>query len=82
MNTGSCLAVNLNSNIDYFGNTVNLGAKIQAVAGAGQIGFTQSVADDSEVKKFLQESKLPVEKVDFEMKWAKKTIPVYRVEVK
>jgi class 3 adenylate cyclase len=82
MNTGSCLAVNLNSNIDYFGNTVNLGAKIQAVAGAGQIGFTQSVADDTEVKKFLQESKLSVEKVDFEMKWAKKTIPVYRVEVK
>ncbi|HEY5038249.1 MAG TPA: DUF5939 domain-containing protein, partial [bacterium] len=43
MNTGSCLAVNLNSNIDYFGNTVNLGAKIQAVAGAGEIGFTESV---------------------------------------
>ncbi len=81
MNTGSCLAVNLNSNIDYFGNTVNLGAKIQAVAGAGQIGFTQSVADDPEVKKFLQESKLPVEKVDFEMKWARKTISVYRIEI-
>jgi hypothetical protein len=72
MNTGSCLAVNLNSNIDYFGNTVNLGAKI---------GFTQSVADDPEVKKFLQESKLPVEKVDFEMKWARKTISVYRIEI-
>ena len=81
MNTGSCLAVNLNSNIDYFGNTVNLGAKIQAVAGAGQIGITQSVADDPEVKKFLQESKLPVEKVDFEMKWARKTISVYRIEI-
>ena len=56
--------------------------KIQAVAGAGQIGFTQSVADDPEVQKFLAEGKLPPEKLDFEMKWAKKTIPVYRIEVK
>ncbi len=82
LNSGSCLAVNLNSNIDYFGNTVNLSAKIQSTSNAGQIGFTESVANDAEVRKYLQESKLPVEKLDFEMKWAKKTIPVYRVEVK
>ena len=82
LNTGSCLAVNLNSNIDYFGNTVNLGAKIQSMAGAGQVGFTESVYGDPDVRKFLEERKLLVEKIDFEMKWAKKTIPVYRVEVR
>ena len=82
LNTGSCLAVNLNSNIDYFGNTVNLGAKIQSIAGAGQIGFTESVYADSDVRKFLEENKLSVEKLNFEMKWAKKTTSVYRVEVK
>jgi class 3 adenylate cyclase len=82
LNSGSCLAVNLNSNIDYFGNTVNLSAKIQSTSNAGQIGFTQAVADDQEVKQYLQDNKLPPEKVDFEMKWAKKTIPVYRVDVK
>ena len=82
LNSGSCLAVNLNSEIDYFGNTVNLAAKIQAVAGAGEIGFTESVYTDAEVKQLLEERRLPVETVDFEMKWAKRTIPVYRVEVK
>jgi len=82
LNSGSCLAVNLNSNIDYFWNTVNLSAKIQSTSNAGQIGFTQSVADDAEVKNFLGENRLPAQKLDFEMKWAKKTIPVYRVEVK
>ncbi len=82
LNTGSCLAVNLNSNIDYFGNTVNLSAKIQAVAGAGQVGFTEGVYHDPEVRKYLEAEKLPVEKLDFEMKWAKKTLPVYRVEIK
>lgn len=82
LNTGSCLAVNLDSLIDYFGNTVNLAAKIQAVAGAGQIAFTQAVLDDPEVGKLLKDEGLAVEKLDFEMKWAKRTIPVYRVEVK
>jgi class 3 adenylate cyclase len=82
LNSGSCLAVNLNSNIDYFGNTVNLAAKIQSIAEAGQIGFTQSVLNDSETVSFLQEQDLPYEKLDYETKWAKKIIPVYRVDVK
>ena len=82
LNSGSCLAVNLNSNIDYFGNTVNLSAKIQSVAGAGQVGFTEGILADPEVKSYLKEKNLTPEKLDFEMKWAKKTIPVYRVEVK
>jgi class 3 adenylate cyclase len=82
LNSGSCLAVNLNSNIDYFGNTVNLAAKIQSIADAGQVGFTQSVLNDAEIVPFLKEQGLPLEKLDYETKWAKKIIPVYRVDVK
>ncbi len=82
LNSGSCLAVNLNSNIDYFGNTVNFAAKIQSIAEAGQIGFTESVFNDSEIVPYLQEQGLPFEKIGFETKWAKRTVPVYRVEVK
>jgi class 3 adenylate cyclase len=37
INTGPCIAVRLNSNLDYFGNAVNLAAKLQAVVDAGQI---------------------------------------------
>ena len=36
---GRGLAVRLDSNIDYFGNTVNYAAKIQSVAGAGEVVF-------------------------------------------
>ena len=82
LNTGSCLAVNLNSSIDYFGNTVNLAAKIQSIANAGQIGFTEVVLNDPEVKGLFDAKGLKPEKLDFEMKWAKRTIPAYRVEVK
>jgi class 3 adenylate cyclase len=81
LNTGSCLAVNLNSNIDYFGNTVNLAAKIQAVAGAGEIAFTENVLKDPDLQKLIQDEKIPLEKLDFEMKWSKRTIPVYRMGI-
>ncbi len=82
LNSGSCLAVNLNSNIDYFGNTVNFAAKIQSIADAGQIGFTESVFNENEILPYLREQNLSCEKLGFETKWAKRTVPVYRVEVK
>ena len=82
LNTGSCLAVNLNSSIDYFGNTVNLAAKIQSAAGAGQIAFTESVLADPALEKYIRENRIEVENLDFEMKWSKRTIPLYRIEVK
>ena len=37
---GVCLAVRLESNIDYFGNAVNFAAKMQGSAGAGEIVFS------------------------------------------
>ena len=42
LNTGSCIAVRLNANIDYFGSAVNLAAKLQALAEAGQIALSAS----------------------------------------
>jgi class 3 adenylate cyclase len=81
LNTGSCLAVNLNSAIDYFGNTVNLGAKIQSIAEAGQIGFTEDYYQTPSVRSFLKERRLVPEKLYFTQKWSGKTIPVYRVNV-
>ncbi len=38
---GPVIAVHLNTGIDYFGNTVNYAAKIQAVAGAGEIALSE-----------------------------------------
>ncbi len=81
LHTGPCLAVNFDNNIDYFGNTVNLTAKIQSIAEAGQIGFTQKVFQDKEVVEILQKKNLLCQEIDFEQKWSKKIIPVYRVDV-
>jgi class 3 adenylate cyclase len=81
LHTGSCLAVNLDSKIDYFGNTVNLTAKIQAVVNAGEIGFTEAVFNDKEAAGLLQQKGLVSEELQFEQKWSKRIMPVYRVSV-
>jgi class 3 adenylate cyclase len=42
VNTGPCIAVRLNANIDYFGHAVNLAAKLQAAAGAWQVAMSEA----------------------------------------
>jgi class 3 adenylate cyclase len=43
INTVQCIAVNLNSGIDYFGGTVNTAAKLQRCADAGEVALADSV---------------------------------------
>jgi class 3 adenylate cyclase len=42
VNTGTCIAVRLNAGIDYFGQTVNVAAKLQAVVEAWQIALSEA----------------------------------------
>ncbi len=43
IHTGPCIAVNLNSGIDYFGGTVNTAAKLQRCAGAGEAALSEAL---------------------------------------
>lgn len=78
MHTGVCIAVNLNSNIDYFGNTVNLAAKLQLCAGAGDIAFTEATMSTPGVRSHLEQSGAVVEEVPFDFKPLGETINVFR----
>jgi class 3 adenylate cyclase len=42
LNTGPCIAVRLNANADYFGGTVNIAAKLQALAETCQIAMSET----------------------------------------
>lgn len=55
LNTGPCIAVNLNTGMDYFGNTVNVAAKLQAFAGAGQTAFSGTTLEQPGVRAVLDE---------------------------
>jgi len=55
LNRGSCIAVRFNTEIDYFGNAVNLAAKLQGSADAGQVAFSRSVLTAPGVEQALAE---------------------------
>jgi class 3 adenylate cyclase len=43
LHAGACLAVTLNDRLDYFGQTVNIAARVQALAGADEIVVTDDI---------------------------------------
>lgn len=55
---GPCLAVTLNNSQDYFGQTVNLAARVQGLASSRAIFVTQPVVDDAKAAKILESSGL------------------------
>lgn len=65
LNSGPCIAVKLNSNIDYFGSTVNLAAKLQACAGPGDIAISPAVIDAPGVLDYLRREHALVEQVSY-----------------
>lgn len=59
---GPCLAVTFNDRQDYFGQTVNMAARVQGLAKSRSIFATKPVVTDSDVAKILEKSGLrPVE---------------------
>ncbi len=42
LNTGPCIAVKLNTGVDYFGHTVNLAAKLQSLAESWQVAMSEA----------------------------------------
>ena len=55
---GPCLAVTLNDRLDYFGQTVNIAARVQSLADSRAIFATKSVVENAQVSKILEASKL------------------------
>lgn len=53
---GRSIAVTLNDRLDYFGQTVNIAARVQTLAGPGEIYLTQAVYDYPGIKEYLVEA--------------------------
>jgi class 3 adenylate cyclase len=50
IHSGPCIAVTLNGRLDYFGTTMNLGARLAGLSDGSDILVTQGVLDDPEVQ--------------------------------
>jgi len=55
---GPCLAVTLNDRLDYFGQTVNIAARVQSLADARAIYATKPVVEHPQVAQILQSKNL------------------------
>jgi class 3 adenylate cyclase len=51
---GSCLAVTLNAQQDYFGQTVNIASRVQSLAASRSIVVTESVVENARARALLE----------------------------
>ncbi|MDB4959412.1 MAG: Adenylate cyclase [Myxococcales bacterium] len=68
LNTGPCIAVRLNSNADFFGGTVNIAAKLQALAEGYQIAMSEATYRGAGVAEFLAEQQVMLETLEYTSK--------------
>jgi class 3 adenylate cyclase len=78
LNTGPCIAVKLNTDIDYFGHTVNVAAKLQALAEAWQVAMSAAVFGAPGVAAWLAEQGAALEDATYVSKAIAEPIAVKR----
>jgi len=78
LNTGPCIAVKLNSNIDYFGGTVNIAAKLQACAEAGEVAMPLATYNAPGVADYLAGVDGTIDELSFASKALPEPVQVRR----
>jgi class 3 adenylate cyclase len=68
LNTGPCIAVRLNANADFFGGTVNVAAKLQALAEGYQIAMSETTYRAAGVAEYLASEKAELETLEYTSK--------------
>jgi len=74
---GPAIAVTLNDRLDYFGQTVNIAARVQGIADADEIFVSEDVYDSKGVKDRL--AALPVEAKNAKLRGVEQDMRVFRV---
>jgi class 3 adenylate cyclase len=53
IHTGPCIAVTLNDRLDYFGSTVNMAARLEALSTGNDVIISRALYDDPDVRELL-----------------------------
>ena len=75
---GPCYVVTANGILDYFGQTVNLAARLQGAAGAGEVILVDAVADEAHQQGWLGRH-APAERFDAVLKGLDGPVRVARI---
>ena len=76
---GPCLAVTLNDRLDYFGQTVNIAARVQSLANSRAIFATKPVVQNSQVLKMLEAGKLKLTEQEAALRGVADKMTVYQI---
>ena len=76
---GPCLAVTLNDRLDYFGQTVNIAARVQGLADSQAILVTRPVMENPQVAKMLEVSKLAPAARDATLRGVADKVTIYQI---
>ena len=79
MHEGPCLAVTLNDRLDYFGQTVNIAARVQGLADSRAIFATEPVVHHEAVAAILRERRLVPAPQRALLKGIKDELTVYEI---
>jgi class 3 adenylate cyclase len=80
LHTGSALAVKANEALDYFGQTVNIAARVQSLANVGEIWITESVYEAEVVPGILAANGYKTEKQSAQLRGVEHPLIVYKCE--
>jgi len=81
LNTGPCIAVRLNANADFFGGTVNVAAKLQALAEGYQITMSEATYRAPGVAEYLASEGVALETLEYASKALPRPVVVRRWSV-
>jgi class 3 adenylate cyclase len=76
---GPCIAMRANDRIDYFGTTINLASRLQALADAGEVTMARSVAEWPAVARRLESLTTATTLEALELKGFPQRIDVVRI---
>lgn len=79
VHAGASIAVTLNERLDWFGQTVNIAARVQGLADAGEIYITDEAHDAPGVADLLRG--LEVERRDARLKGIRRSMTVHRIAI-
>ncbi|HWO20974.1 MAG TPA: DUF5939 domain-containing protein [Kofleriaceae bacterium] len=81
LNTGPCIAVRLNANADFFGGTVNVAAKLQALAEGYQIAMSEATYRAPGVAEYLAAEGADLDELEYTSKALPAPVQVRRWSV-
>lgn len=81
VHSGSTIIVTLNGRLDYFGNSVNTAARIQAQALPGEIVISENLFESNEIKKIIATYVKKVSKNNISLKGLNKEIALFHINI-